>query len=40
MLEDTTLENGSDDAVVGSFNASRNSSDLIASSPRTAYWTL
>ena len=40
MLDDTTLENGNDDEAFGSFNASRNSSALMASSPRTAYWTL
>ena len=40
MLDDTTLENGNEGAIFGSFKASRNSSDLMASSPRTAYWTL
>ena len=40
MFDDTTFENGNDEEAFVSFNASRNSSALIASSPRTAYWTL
>ena len=40
MFDDTTLVKGKVEATFGSFNASRNPSALIASSPRTAYSTL